>query len=215
MSEPVKFLFDRNLGPSDGSDQEPDTITLDEHHALVERASQEAHAVGLAEGRRQAASEADAIFAAGTSTITEALSRIFGTLDQEIAAHEAAAVRLGLAVSQNLAPVLVAHEPLVEIEALFGDCVSQLRSTPHLAVRLHDDLVASANARLKPIADAAGYQGRLIIIGTPDIRPGDCQIDWAEGSIVRSADEFDATVRQKVQRYLTARGAATKEDDNG
>jgi flagellar assembly protein FliH len=66
---------------------------------------------------------------------------------------EAEAVEVAVAIAKKLAPALIAREPLAEIEALVIDVLSHVRSAPHIAVRVAEDLVEPAGRRLKEIAE--------------------------------------------------------------
>ncbi len=204
MAEPVKYLFDRNLDPGYGSDQKA------EHEAALAAA----RTAGIAEGRRLAGAEAEARFAAQSAPLAAAISAHLAKIDAAIVEYEAAAATLAMTVARSLASNLVAAQPLEEVHALFKDCIGQLHTAPHLAIRLNDAIVEVAQERLEPIAAQTGYEGRLIIIGDPDISAGDCRIEWAEGSIVRSLADIDATVHEKVTRYIAARSAATEDEAN-
>ena len=215
MAEPVKFMFDRNLDPNHTDEQEPETIDLAVHETMLEKARAQAFAEGVAEGRRQAAAEADQRFAEKADTIAGALTRNLEAIDEAVAENVAAAAELAMVIARTLAPNLIAREPTREMEELLRDCVHHLRSIPHLVVRVNDALVEIAKKRLEPVAAQTGHDGRLIILGEPDISVGDCRIEWAEGSIVREISAIDQTVRDKVKQYLAAGRADRKGKTNG
>jgi len=49
---------------------------------------------------------------------------------------------------------------------------------------------------------------RLVVIAEPDIAPGDCRIEWADGGVVRNAAKSDIAIGNAIGRYLGARPAA-------
>lgn len=215
MTEPVKFMFDLNLDPHDGADAEPDSITLEEHEQRLEEARRSAHAEGVAAGLQQAAQEADSRFAASAPALETAICRHFETIDAAIDDNTHAAAELALATARALAPSLVARMPLAEIEALIAECTGHLRSVPHLVIRVNAKMVDAAQKRLDPLIKAAGYEGRLVILGESDIGVGDCRIEWAEGTIVRDLSGLDRVVRDKVTQYVATLTAKRKEKADG
>jgi flagellar assembly protein FliH len=55
------------------------------------------------------------------------------------------------------------------------------------------------------MARERGYEGRLVVMGEPDIAPGDGRIEWADGGIVREQARIEAAVDQAVAGALGAR----------
>ena len=61
-------------------------------------------------------------------------------------------------------------------------------------VRVHDGLVEEAEALVKRLARERGYEGRLVVLGDPDMAAGDARIEWADGGIVRERARIEASV---------------------
>ncbi|HVG52362.1 MAG TPA: FliH/SctL family protein, partial [Xanthobacteraceae bacterium] len=167
--------------------------------------------------RRCAAAEAEAMSAAQRRTVAllEQISRsmdvVAGGLTTVEAKLAAEAVEVAVAVARKLTPALLAREPLSEITALASECLRHLNTAPHLVVRVNDGLQDTARKELDAIAHARGFSGRLVILGEPNLPPGDCRIEWADGGVVRSRAEIDALIDELVRRYLTSRrGDATQ-----
>jgi flagellar assembly protein FliH len=140
--------------------------------------------------------------------IGDALDRLACGLSAVEQRLEAEAIQLAVAVARKLAPELVLREPLAEIEALAAECLKQLSSAPHVAVRVHDSLHEAATAHLGEIARARGFDGRLMVLAEPDIAPGDCRIEWADGGVVRDAARTEGVIGDAIGRYLGARQTA-------
>ena len=118
---------------------------------------------------------------------------------------ECEAVEVAVAVARKLAPALIEREPFAEISALASDCFRQLVASPHIAVRINDALYATAREKLDGIVRARGFEGRLVVLAEPDIAPGDCRIEWADGGINRDTAKADAAIGEAVAGYLRAR----------
>ena len=103
-------------------------------------------------------------------------------------------VEVAVAVARKLAPALIAREPFAEIAALASDCFRQLIASPHIAVRVNDALYATAKDKLNDIVRARSFEGRLVVLAEPDIAPGDCRIEWADGGINRDSAAADAAI---------------------
>lgn len=108
-------------------------------------------------------------------------------------------------MARKLAPTLIAREPFAEIAALASDCFRQLVTAPHIAVRVNDALYAAAKEKLGDIVRARSFEGRLVVLAEPDIAPGDCRIEWADGGINRDSVAADAAISEAVTAYVSAR----------
>ncbi len=203
MSAPQrKFLFDTDFGgPVDGKP----TIALAEHALKLAEAEAAARRNGYADAQRDAEVEsgrrrADALerIAAGLAVANRALEAIENRLECE-------AVEVAVAVARKLAPALIAREPFAEISALASECFRQLIAAPHIAVRVNDALYAVAKEKLDEIVRARSFEGRLVVLAEPDIAPGDCRIEWADGGINRDSAAADAAIGAAVEGYVSAR----------
>ena len=118
---------------------------------------------------------------------------------------ETEAVDVAIAVARKLCAELVAAEPLGEIIGLVKDCFSHLVSTPHLVVRINDQLYESAHERIERLAKQSGFEGRLVILAEPEVATGDCRIEWADGGVVLERAAIDAKIDELVARYMAPR----------
>jgi len=107
--------------------------------------------------------------------------------------------------ARKLCADLVAAEPLGEIVALVKDCFSHLVATPHLVVRINDELYDSAREKIERLAKQSGFEGRLVILAEPEIATGDCRIEWADGGVVLERGAIAAKIDEMVGRYIASR----------
>ena len=98
----------------------------------------------------------------------------------------------------KLAPELIAREPLAEIAALAADCFRQLVAAPHVAVRVNEGLHERARDELDEIARAARLRRPPGRLAEPDIAPGDCRIEWADGGVKRDRAAIEAAIAEAV-----------------
>ena len=88
---------------------------------------------------------------------------------------------------------------------LVADCFSHLVATPHLVVRVNDQLYEAARERIERLAKPSGFQGRLVILAEPNIPTGDCKIEWADGGVVLERAAIEAKIDELVGRYMASR----------
>jgi flagellar assembly protein FliH len=207
MSAPTKFLFDVDFaGGADRKPAEP-TITLAEHAVKVAEVETSAHRRGYAEAQADATVESNRRVAAAIERIGENLAEATNALNAIEARLECEAVEVAVAVARKLAPALIAGEPFAEIAALASGCFRELIAAPHIVVRVNDALYAAAREKLDDIMRAKSFEGRLVVLAEPDIAPGDCRIEWADGGINRDSATADAAISDAVAGYISARRA--------
>jgi flagellar assembly protein FliH len=203
MGAPAKFLFDLDFSvPDKARERAASTAEIAEQIAAAEARG---HRTGFDAGQREAKADSDrrsalALEAIGTAirTIATGFSGIEGRMESE-------AVNVAVSVARKLCSELVAREPLAEVAALVSDCFRHLVSTPHLVVRINDQLYDAARERIEAIAKQSGFQGRLVILAEPDIAGGDCRIEWADGGVVLERAAIETKINELVGRYIASR----------
>jgi flagellar assembly protein FliH len=181
-----KFLFDCDFGaPSGGSAK---TIVA------VKEAETRGYARGVEDGRRQGVAEADAQLTAAIRRLAESAAALLAGLDAYQGRLEEEALAFGSALARKLAGTALAAQPLEPILEAARSAFQHLRGVPHLVVRVNEALVEAVEAQVQRIARERGYEGRLVVIGEPDISPGDGRIEWADGGVVREQGRIEAAV---------------------
>jgi flagellar assembly protein FliH len=208
MNAPAKYLFDIDFAPAQKA---ATTISLVEHKSLLG----EAETRGYRNGFQAAEAEMKAETARRLAIALEQIADMLGIMAQGLkgieARLEAEACDVAHAVASKLAPALVAREPLAEINALALDAFRQLLTSPHVVVRVSDKLYDAAREKMEEISRHVGFEGRLVMLGEPDIAEGDCRIEWADGGVVRDRALAQSLITQTVNRFIAARRKSADE----
>jgi flagellar assembly protein FliH len=184
-----KYLFDRDFrDPAGGA----------KNLAALQEAEQRGFAQGVAEGRRQAAAEAEAHLATAMRRVADGAGAILSGLAAQQAEVEEEALAFAAALGRKLAGRALAAHPLEAITEAARASFHHLRGVPHLVVRVNEALVEAVEARVQRLSRDHGYEGRLVVMGEPDIAPGDGRIEWADGGIVREQARIEAAVEQAL-----------------
>jgi flagellar assembly protein FliH len=203
MKTAAKYLFDEDFA----SGEKP-TITLVEAERRRADAESIAYRNGFAAGQTQAQGEIAQQTASALAVIADGLDRIHRALAGIEARLETEAVEVAVAVAGKLAPELIAREPFAEISALATECFRHLVKTPHVSVRISTELYTEAKDKLEEIAQARGFEGRLVVQPDAALATGDCRIEWSEGGVNRDRAATLAAIDEVVARYVAARIAA-------
>lgn len=204
MSPRAKFMFDDDFASA--GEKEADRA---KSQAALEAAVAEAEARGFRAGHAKALGDTEVEVQRRNAAALERIGATLATMASGLNAIErrleAEAVEVAVAVASKLAPELIAREPFAEISALAADCFNHLVGAPHVVVRVNDALYADARERVEEIARMSGFDGRLVVLAEPDIRPGDCRIEWADGGLTRDRAATEAAIAEAVGRYVAAR----------
>jgi flagellar assembly protein FliH len=206
----AKYLFDQDFAAGTNPAEKP--IPPAELALKLAEAESKGFRDGFTAAEEEAAVVAARRTAAAFEQIGDAIDRMARALSGIESRIETEAVELAASIGRKLAPELMLREPFAEIAALATECFKQLSHAPHVVVRVNDVLHETARARLEDIARTRGFEGRLVVVGQPEIALGDCQIEWADGGVVRNQAKTDLTIANAIGRYLGARQTAAMPD---
>jgi flagellar assembly protein FliH len=204
MAQPAKFMFDMDFAAPDKAREKPPTAA--DIAQKVASAEAKAYRDGFDAAQREAKVESDRRAALALEEIGIAIKGIASRFTGIETRMETEAVDVAVAVARKLCSELVAAEPLGEITGLVKDCFSHLVSTPHLVVRINDELYEGARERIEQLSKQSGFEGRLVILAEPQVPTGDCKIEWADGGVVLERAAIEAKINELVGRYMASRG---------
>ena len=123
-------------------------------------------------------------------------------LDGERQRIEADALRVAEAVARKLAGALLDHLPREAVLSVFRAALDPLRRAPHVVVRLSADDAGPIGEAIEAEARRRGFEGRLVVLGEPEIGRGDCRIEWADGGIVVDHAAIAAEVAAVIAAHI-------------
>lgn len=154
----------------------------------------EAFRAGEAQARLEAESQLNGL----THQLVRSCERLLAQEDQRSAAIEAQAARVAIATARALAGAALAAKPLGEIEHAVRECLAHARLAPHLVMRVNDAAVEDVEALVTRVGQETAFAGRLVVLGEPDIMPGDGRIEWADGGFAIESERLSRLVEQAV-----------------
>ncbi len=51
---------------------------------------------------------------------------------------------------------------------------------------------------MRRLAREHGFEGRLVVLGEPDMPPGDARLEWADGGVVRERARIEAALAEAL-----------------
>lgn len=209
--EPVKFTFDTEFETARSKRKPALPPAPSYSQAELDGACAAAAAKARDHGRREAEAETAAALAAATARLEARLAEVAAALGARDGRLEAEAARLGHVIAGRLCEALSQTLPLVELEALVGAVLREVRDEPRLAIHVADDITDAARERFLAAARAAAFPGEITVLADGDLKRGDCRIEWAQGSALRDSAALAQAVEDAVGNYVAARRAPPKE----
>lgn len=186
-----KFLFQQDFGAPGGE-------TSPREKEAVAEAEARGRAEGFASGRAMAEAEHDAALARTITRVAEAAESLLVRADEEREVFEREALAFAQALALKLAGDALARYPMDAIAEVARSAFEHLRGVPHLVVRVNEELVEKTEALMKKMARERGFEGRLVIMGEPDVAPGDARFEWADGGVARDGARIGAEVASRI-----------------
>jgi len=208
MAAPAKFLFDVDFSAPDKA--RAPVVTPAEIAEKIANAEAHAYRAGFDAAQREAKAESDRRAALALEEIGVAISSISTRFSAIETRMETEAVDVAVSVARKLCNELMAAEPLAEMMALVQDCFKHLVATPHIVVRINDQLYDEARVRIEKLAKQSGFPGKLVMLAEPEMAGGDCKIEWADGGVQLERATIEAKINELVGRYMASRGTAMR-----
>lgn len=193
MAQATKFLFERDFR---------ETAQRQITEADLAAAEENGFARGLAAGTSTAENTITARVADTTARLATELSDLLANMDTAKIANERAAIELALTFARALAGAAIARAPIAPIAEAAQACFAHLEGVPHLVARVNEALIEDTQAVLDRIAHERGFAGRMIVLGDPEIMPGDARLSWADGGVTRDAKAVEEAVMQAVATWV-------------
>jgi flagellar assembly protein FliH len=159
---------------------------------------QQGHQRGIVEGQQRL----EAQIAAALSTISAQLTLAVRAATEKPVEITQAATDLALAILRKMHPALSAKRGLDEVESVLATCLEQLKNEPRLVAYVPNNLLDPLNERVGTISAARGFEGRVVLIGDPDLADSDCRIEWADGGLERDTRRLWADIETALDRCL-------------
>ena len=202
-SAPAKFQFDLDLS---GNQAQTRVMTETSILKLREEAHQAGYAEGFREGQQAETARAEAALAAAAEKLAATSARMLQTVTNYEQKARTDGIAVARSIAVKLASELVSRIPEAELDTLIEECLQSLDQTPHLVIRCQPDLVDKIKELTETHMAAAGYNGRLVVLGDPEIGPGDGRLEWADGGLVRDMSKILSEIDKSIVAYCATSG---------
>lgn len=200
MAEPLKFKFDTFFGATGQQAEESPELSFSEDD--LQLAKSEAFEHGLAQGREEASQSVEQTMALALSRLAEKADDLDMVQKGELERIRGEAAELAHEIAGKLAKALTTQMPLTETRILLDECLSHLNETPHIVVRVAQELTDTMRDQADALAAERGFSGKIMIMAEPAMPPGDCRIEWADGGIERNTGALSEKIDRAIARHV-------------
>ena len=221
MGELAKFTFDTifeegDAAPEKREEPEQDPRELPVYSEIdIEAARAEAFEQGATLGEQKARDAAHEAMVAVLDQVARELPGLAAKLGKigENARKEAAV--LAFKIASKFAGALIEREPIVEVEAMIADALSQLGeqgNVPRIVVRVAEDLVDPLGEHVDGLAAQVGFGGQIVLLADTALSGSNCRVEWADGGAERDLAALEDEIEAAVLRYASTHGNGVPED---
>ncbi len=219
MSEIEKFLFNTSFDAAALTQDKANAKAVEEEAAKneaeeiaqptfseeeLEAAKRKAFETGKEEGILEAA---DAIETRISETLVAISERIQALFHQQTVVTTDLlddATKTAIAVARKCFSHLTDTEAPKVIENMVQEVLSENLEEPRITIHLHTDLLEIMNNRMVKIAQAANFEGQVLVLEDDSITPGDCRVIWSSGSAERDMGALWQQIDEVVEKNLHA-----------
>lgn len=202
----VPFTFDAAF---DGGASEASARAEAQFREELTAARASAHAQGYEEGYAQAKQELEAATLACLQQLAAQIGAVAGEVPRIRRDLTAEAAALVVPMAEAMAGLELQRRPHEMLDRFVQQIFEEHASEPRLVIRANDALLDEVKARVDSLANAYGFQGRLIFLADASLAPGDCLIEWPDGGIEVRQERRLAEVREKAEAFIASLSTGT------
>jgi flagellar assembly protein FliH len=183
----------------------PPTFSEEELEAAVAEARKTALAEGQTKGKADAAAQTERLRAAALNAIAQHFAKVEGEVQAVAGQLRDTVLELSVAMVRRLFPEFARQHGLEEVKELLGRCLDTLRTEPRFTVKVASDQAETLKGEVEALAQARGFEGRIVVAAEEGLKPGDCRIEWSQGGMIRSADEIWKAIEAAMEQALISK----------
>jgi len=204
MAQTDKYLFDTSFDveplPPTPAEDVPEPVVYSEEELAA--AQSESFAKGRTDGSESALQGIEQATAQALSAIAAQLEAATAQLAQVNERREQQSLQAAVTILRKLFPELARRNGLDEIEAVIATCLERLHDEPRVVVRTAGTLVDLLRERIDPLAEACGFEGKIVLLSDEALSSSDVRIEWADGGAERDTgrlwDEVDQILAESL-----------------
>lgn len=182
------------------AEPEPPPPTFSEEDLLLTRAS--AFEEGRQSGFTEASETIEQAIAATLQSVSNHMERVSRQQEEANDINSRTAVRVAVAVLRKVLPAACELHAFEEVTRVVEEVIGHILDEPRIIVRVAAELVEPVRGRLEMVAEAQGFEGRVVVQADPRLKAGDCRVEWTDGGAERDQTRLINDIEAAVERAL-------------
>lgn len=178
-------------------------------HAEIDQMCARAREQGMKAGQVRA----QEAVAASAEEAVMALNSILAHTAKDVENVRAEAAVIALLAAKKLARAALAAVPEAEIETALREAMHQAIGEPRIVLRTTQSVAEAIAAKLGKISHDEGFDGRVQIIGDPQLKGADCRIEWRGGGAERSERAIENALTEIIAHHFAERAPERKTEE--
>ena len=192
-----KFTFATDFAVKIDPDLTPsvDKVTLlAAEEAAFAKGKAEGLEEGFAKGQNAMLSSFEQQISQTVTQLNASTNKCLSGLATESKKHHDAFAQLAMTLAKKLAGEALEKYGFTNVESMIRYALKELNSTPHIVLRVATETAEELEKRIGALKAQTGFQGKVIILPEEGLHTADCRIEWADGALVRSQAEIEASI---------------------
>lgn len=219
---PSRFEFSHDFAAPKGPSLEDQIAELNRtmvpiarHEELLKDAEHRAYERGYKDGRESEEAKAVNSIANESAKIAQTAQNVIMTMDGHRNKIAIDAAKLSYIIASKLAGYLIEQQPGALVEQFIAENLEPLNEKPTLHLSVSPSIIEKIEPQVQQLVEEAGYAGRLVLTANTVASKGDCALSWADGSIMRSTEELDREIQERIARYFGSDDGSQREPISG
>lgn len=206
MAEVAPYLFDRAFevtkSGSDASEATARAKLKEEWEKKMADACLKSFEEGQEVGKAEALQQLEAETLEQVTSLIGSAQKIMDAVEAECNQIRRNAIEIGVTAAKLLADELISRNPALSVEALFADALEYAGDAPHIAVTVNDACAERIQQIVTKVAAERAYTGKVVVLGDPETKTGDCSLQWADGGVAVDRERIESTLSGLVRKHL-------------
>lgn len=206
MAHTAPYLFDRTFEvPVKGSERQESTAARklqEDWERKMAEACCTAYEEGREEGEAAALRRIEAETLEQVKILINCAQKTLANVERECDRVSRDSIEIAATAANLLAGELISRHPTINLEAMFREALEHIDDAPHIAITVNDAHAEAVQKAVSAVGAERGFTGKIVVLGDPDTKMGDCSLQWADGGITLDIEKCKREIAEIVRRHL-------------
>jgi len=186
----------------------PPTFSEEELQAAQAAAWQEGHAAGVADAQKEREAQITDLLENLTALVS-GMHVHQDVTNEQIGLHLS---KVAVAVMKHILPDWIEKQGAGEVKAVLGDCFERIPFDSKMIVTVSPETETLITDSIELLAARSGFEGRIRLVGDPEMGPSDLTAVWDGGGLERLESAIWQDIETRMARVAGQHAAPARSD---